>query len=448
MTVDRREGKSKVLSFDDRVDPASTALVVIDVQNDFALPQGVCGQVGDDISPVAPMVRRLKQLIDAARTANVLVVFVRTIYDEPVLSHALAEQYLRRGYPNSICLSGTPGAEFYDGLGPRDAPNEVLITKHRYSAFWGSSIDLVLRSNAIRTVVLAGIATEVCVESTARDAFFKDYQVVVASDCVGSYSEERQKASLTVIARSFGIVSSHTDIAAVWRRRANGTRNWQPAARAERALTTQASRLRPVHTALLLINVQRNFFGDEGALAQKKLNTALIAALPRLRRLLDEARNAGCLVIHARSLRGGQDGIGTAPALSEIDVCGSRGAELMDGFGPIGDEQVVTCQRSSGFADTQLDVLLRSNAIRTVVVAGATTNGAIETTAREASDRDYHVIVCEDGVAALDSETDLHKASLTNTARYFGEVASSETIIAHWRTDCATTDNQLAAQAP
>src|SRR3954468_3422184 len=98
MMIGSRFEKNKVLTFEERVDPASTALVVIDVQNDFTLPQGVCGQVGDDISPVAPMIARPIGLIDAARSAGVLIVFVRTIYDEPVLSPALAEQYLRRGY--------------------------------------------------------------------------------------------------------------------------------------------------------------------------------------------------------------------------------------------------------------------------------------------------------------------------------------------------------------
>src|SRR5947209_20459649 len=101
--IGSRYEKNKLLSFDERVDPARTALMVIDVQNDFTLPQGVCGQVGDDISPVASMIARPKALIDSARSAGLLIVFVRTIYDEPVLSPTLAEQYLRRSYPNSIC---------------------------------------------------------------------------------------------------------------------------------------------------------------------------------------------------------------------------------------------------------------------------------------------------------------------------------------------------------
>ena len=93
-------------------------MVVIDVQKDFTLPQGICSQVGDDISPVAPVVERLKSLIDSARKASVFIGFVRTIYDEPVLSPALTEQYLRRGYPNSICLTDTAGADFHEGIGP------------------------------------------------------------------------------------------------------------------------------------------------------------------------------------------------------------------------------------------------------------------------------------------------------------------------------------------
>ena len=248
-----RSSKVASLAFEERIDPASTALVVIDVQNDFAVPQGVCGAVGDDVSPVAPMIDRVKSLIAAARQANLFIIFVRAIYDEVVLSPALAEQYLRRGYPNGICLTGSRGAELVEGIGPRDAPNEIVVTKHRYSAFWGSSIDLFLRTNGIQTLVLTGIATEVCVESTARDAFFRDYNIVVPADCVGSYSEERQKASLAVLARSFGIVTSSTELTAVWKKLGNGPRNWHPDRRAQRELTTIAKRIAPEHTALLLV---------------------------------------------------------------------------------------------------------------------------------------------------------------------------------------------------
>ena len=96
-------------------------------------------------------------------------------------------------------------------------------------------------------------------------------------------------------------------------------------------------------------------------------------------------------------------------------------------------EQVVTCHRVSAFADTQLDVLLRSNCIRTAVIAGTTTNGAVEATVREAADRDYYAVIPRDCVASLDDEADLHDASLTNIGRHFGTVVSSHEIAAIWR---------------
>ena len=393
--------KNKRLSFEERIDPASTALVVIDVQNDFILPQGVCGRVGDDVSPVAPMIERLKELIEAARRAGVLLVFMRTIYDEPVLSPALAEQYLRRGYPNSICLTGTHGAEFYGGIEPREAPNEILLTKHRYSAFWGAPIDLVLRSNGIRTTVLTGVATEVCVELTARDAFFRDYQVVVPSDCVGSYSQDRQEASLAVMARSFGVVTSAADIQSVWRRFENGgARNWQTQERSKRELISLDSRLAPVHCALILVNLTRTAFeGDE-------TDSTMRQCLTNCQLLLHAARRVGCLVIHAVS-----------------DT-----SQFIENLVPTGAEQIVFCPRTSCFAETQLEILLRSNLIRSVVIGGATTTGAIESTVREAADRDYYVTVVADGVAPSIDERSMHEASLMAMRRLFATVALSSQI--------------------
>jgi ureidoacrylate peracid hydrolase len=419
--IDSRFEKNRVLSFDERVDPASTALVVIDVQNDFALPQGVCGAIGDDVGPAAPMVKTLRKLLDSARKSRVLIIFVRAIYDDVMLSPALAEQHMRRGYGKGICLSGTAGVEFYGGIGPQDAPNEICITKHRYSAFWGTSLDLILRQNGIRTVVLAGIATEVCVESTARDAFFKDYRVVVPEDCVASYSDERQKAALTVIARSFGIVGSASDIISVWHRFENGKRNWEPEVRAQRVLTTLERRLDPVHTALVLINLQGEFYRAGAA-----DNSNLRATLAPIRGLLTSARQAGCLIVHVRS----------AGAL-EFDHASD--------FNPMGEEQTLLASRTSAFTDTAFDMLLHSNCIRSVVLAGATTNGSIESTVREAADHDYHVVVAADGVSTFDRENQLHEASLANISRYFGTVTAGREIESIWERSARRAENSELA---
>ena len=75
-----------------------------------------------------------------------------------------SDQAARRGYTKGICISGTPGMDFCEGMGPIFSQNEIVVRKHRYSAFWGSDIDLILRSNGIDTIVLAGVTTECCIE--------------------------------------------------------------------------------------------------------------------------------------------------------------------------------------------------------------------------------------------------------------------------------------------
>ena len=430
------EEKKRILSFEERIDPASTALIIVDVQNDFASPQGVCGKVGDDVSAVPAMVGRLVRLIESARNAGVLIIYLRTIYDQPVLSPALAEQYERRRYPNSICLSGTRGAAFVDGIAPREAPNEIIVTKHRYSAFWGSSIDLVLRSNGIRTLVLTGIATEVCVESTARDAFFQDYQVVLVDDCMSSFSPERHAATLTVVGRSFGVVASSEQIRDIWDHTMPGRRNWQPDAKRERALAAIQERLDPRHTALLLINLQYDFVDRAGALKSSGKSISQIEAiLPRVRELLLNARRIGCMIIHAVACYEPSEQYNELPAAVEMSkLCHprSRGAQIASGFEPHGEEQVVVCHRFSAFADTPLALLLRSNGVRSIVTVGVTTECGVESTVRDAASRDFTAVVAADAIATHDANRMQHEASLRVLANYFAVTKSSAEITSRW----------------
>ena len=431
------EEKRRILSFEERIDPASTALVVVDVQNDFASPQGVCCIVGDDVSAVPAMVERLVRLIGSARKAGALIIYLRTIYDQPVLSPALAEQYERRHYPNSICLSGTPGAAFVDGIAPRDAPNEIIVTKHRYSAFWGSPLDLVLRSNGIRTLILTGIATEVCVESTARDAFFQDYQVVLVDDCMSSFSPERHAATLTVVARSFGVVASSEQIRDIWDHTLPGRRNWQPDVKRERALAEIQERLDPRHTALLLINLQRDFVDPAGGLKSSGKSISQIEAiLPRTRELLLNGRRAGCMIIHAVACYDPSERYDDLPAAAEMSkFChpGSWGAQIARGFEPRGEELVVPCHRFSAFADTPLALLLRSNGIRSIVTAGVTTECAVESTVRDAASRDFIAVVTADAIATHDANWMQHEASLRVLTNYFAIAKPSAEIASWWR---------------
>jgi nicotinamidase-related amidase len=108
---------------------------------------------------------------------------------------------------------GDAGREFVDELVPGDG--ELVVPKWRSSGFWGTSLDLLLRSNGIETVVVSGCTTEGCVESTARDALFNDYYVVIVEDCVASDDRAQHDASLLLMRHRFE-VSYSTDVISEW----------------------------------------------------------------------------------------------------------------------------------------------------------------------------------------------------------------------------------------
>jgi ureidoacrylate peracid hydrolase len=217
--------ESVLMSWEDQVDPAHTALVMVDLQNDFVDPDGwvatqqVPGFLGD--TGIAAVVERSQDLLAAARRAGILRVFVRMLGDDRYLSGPLEALYARNhGHRRPPCVfEGTWGADWARGLQPdpaaRDA--EIVIDKHRYSAFIGTRLDLVLRSHGIRTIVVCGVATSGCVESTIRDGFMLDYYVVVAEDACGDYESARHAATLSKMGLSFGTVVTVDDITKRWR---------------------------------------------------------------------------------------------------------------------------------------------------------------------------------------------------------------------------------------
>lgn len=206
-----------MLSLAARVDPKQTALIVVDVQNDFcdrkgglALSYGA--KIVGDIEEAMPNVRRL---IDAARSAGALVVFIRSIYDDEYLSPAMQDQKERRG-SKKICQTGTWGAEFYGGIAPDLSRGEIVIVKHRFNAFSGTELDAELRRRGITRVVCCGFTTSVCVESTAREAFFRDYFTAIAADAVAEFDRDLHESTLKIFNRSFGPILKVHDIIEIW----------------------------------------------------------------------------------------------------------------------------------------------------------------------------------------------------------------------------------------
>ena len=205
----------------DKVGAGHTALIVIDVQNDFCAPGGMMDKEGMDLSSVQEMAERLPPLISAARAAGVLVVFVRNVYTSEhnfYLSDAWLEQasrtrkgsYTRRG----VCMEGAWEGEFYGDVRPE--PRDPVVTKHRFNAFRNTDLDTILRANGIRTTVFTGVATNVCVETSARDAFMHDYYVVFTTDGTATYAREDHEATLRNIGHNFGELASVAELQAIW----------------------------------------------------------------------------------------------------------------------------------------------------------------------------------------------------------------------------------------
>jgi ureidoacrylate peracid hydrolase len=193
--------------------PAATVLLVIDVQNDFCAKGGYFDKTGADISGAQPAIERMVGFIDSARAAGVRVIFARSHYDPVYVSDTQNARRRRLGWDIPYCLQGTWGADFYK-VAP--LPEEVIVTKHRYDAFHGTDLELILRTNGVQNLVFAGVATNVCVESTIRSAYMRDFMSVLVADCCAGRNSRVHDATLENVRTHFGLVATATDVEQVW----------------------------------------------------------------------------------------------------------------------------------------------------------------------------------------------------------------------------------------
>lgn len=205
----------------EKADPKHTALLVIDMQNDFCARGGLVDRGGRDVSAVADMAPRLARLVAGARKAGVLIIFVRCSYStdrNAYLSDVWLEQAARRqgdGYTvTPVCKDGTWGCDYFDDVRPE--ATDIIVVKHRYSAFYGTDLELILRANGVRTVVLTGVSTHVCVETSARDAFVRDFYTVTVRDGTAAYSAQEHENALAILDRFFGQVVEASELQELW----------------------------------------------------------------------------------------------------------------------------------------------------------------------------------------------------------------------------------------
>ncbi|MCT2537111.1 cysteine hydrolase [Aquibacillus koreensis] len=194
-----------------RIDPTQTALIVVDVQNDFCHPDGSLAKQGANIGMVDDIISPLNQLIKQAREVGATVIFIQTIHENSTDSATWMRRFKERS-DTGVCRKDTWGADFYE-VNPE---NDIVVIKHRYSAFINTRLDSVLRTKNIKTLLMTGVSTNVCVESTARDGFMLDYDVLMLSDCCAAYSEEAHNMTLKNIDDFFGTTTVSTDVLSEW----------------------------------------------------------------------------------------------------------------------------------------------------------------------------------------------------------------------------------------
>lgn len=216
--------------------PAHTALLIVDVQNDCCSAAGAFAAQGADMSLYENMVPLLAELLEAARSAGVLVVFIQAttlpggLSQSPaqlLFEHRMKESYDRpASEPFEFCIPGTWGHAIVDELAPRE--DELVIQKHRSSAFVGTNLDLVLRSNGIKTILVTGCTTEGCVDSTIRDGGFLDYYPVAVGDCIASDNRDLHNAAMLILNAYRAIVLPSQELIEVWASSSPGTRAGSP----------------------------------------------------------------------------------------------------------------------------------------------------------------------------------------------------------------------------
>ena len=194
-------------TLDELVAPNRTAVLVIDVQQAFTSIPAL-------YPPLDEVLPRLATFLDAARTAGTTVVNIRIVVPAETYSANWQRQFAPDFQP--LMAPGQPGVAFHSGFEPR--PGDLVLTKHRYSAFLGTPLAAILRTRGIRTVIACGLTTDVCVGSTARDAWQEDFRVVTLADCTTEVTQAQHESGLATLAMNFGLVCSSSDVIVAWQR--------------------------------------------------------------------------------------------------------------------------------------------------------------------------------------------------------------------------------------
>jgi ureidoacrylate peracid hydrolase len=193
----------------------SCALLVVDMQNGFCHPSGSFAAMGFDVAALRAAISGCAELIAAARRAGVPVIFTRYVYQRGYADAGVTNRELFPGIrQHNGLLAGSWDADLLAEFPVSD--DDVIIDKSRYSAFYGTRLEPLLRGQCIRSVVVCGVTTAMCVETTVRDASQRDYRTFIVGDATAEFTSERHQHALDTIRYGFGWVVDAAQVTTEW----------------------------------------------------------------------------------------------------------------------------------------------------------------------------------------------------------------------------------------
>lgn len=186
------------------------ALIVVDMQNGFCHPDGFMNKIGLDTTTSRAAVGPVGTVAQAARAAQLPVFYTRYSLDPDYSDAGLLLEVLPQIKGTGGMVRDTWDAEIVDELAPQ--AGDRVIDKTRYSAFYGTDLEAQLSALSVDTVIVCGVTSNVCVESTVRDAFFRDIRVIVPSDATAAVTPEMHASALRNFEYSFGPVVTAADL--------------------------------------------------------------------------------------------------------------------------------------------------------------------------------------------------------------------------------------------
>jgi ureidoacrylate peracid hydrolase len=201
-----------------RLDPKEVGLLVIDMQNGFCHPEGARAKAfgADAIAMPRASIPNVVGMMRLCRSAGVRITLTRQVHypdDQARKQRRIPSHLDRRGVKLELCWRGTWDSELIDEIKNEVRPEDDVIIKHRASAFYNTPLETELRIKGIQVLIITGTTTSFCIDSTIRDAYMRDYDVLVPAECVSDTDQSAHDAVLASVDRFHGLVTSTADIA-------------------------------------------------------------------------------------------------------------------------------------------------------------------------------------------------------------------------------------------